>query len=192
MIGRLRGTLMEKHPPCVLVDVAGVGYEMQAPLSTFDAMPAEGETVALLTHLLVREDALQLYGFATAEERALFRGLLKVSGVGAKLALAVLSGMSVGRFHQCIRDGDVAALIKLPGVGRKTAERLMLELRDRIREWPAEGAGRAHAGAAEEAFEALVALGYKPNEAGRMLEGLDGQGKASEVLLREALRRAFR
>lgn len=192
MIGRLRGTLAEKRPPCMLVDVAGVGYELQAPLSTFDAMPAEGKTVALLTHLLVREDALQLYGFATAEERALFRGLLKVSGVGAKLALAVLSGMSVRRFHQCIRDGDVSALIKLPGVGRKTAERLMLELRDRMRDWPAEGGGRAHAGAAEEAFEALVALGYKPNEAGRMLEGLEAQGKASEVLLREALRRAFR
>lgn len=191
MIGRLRGTLAEKRPPCMLVDVAGVGYELQAPLSTFDAMPAEGATVALLTHLLVREDALQLYGFATAEERALFQGLLKVSGVGAKLALGVLSGMSVSRFHQCIRDGDVSALIKLPGVGRKTADRLMLELRDRMRDWPESG-GATHASAAEEAFEALVALGYKPNEAGRMLEGLEAQGKASEVLLREALQRTFR
>src|SRR5476649_525905 len=132
MIGSLRGRIAAKTPPQLMIDVAGVGYELEATMSTFFHLPAIGQEVSLLTHLVVREDAHMLYGFATADERRLFRALLKVSGVGPKIALALLSGISVEGFAQCIVSHDVASLIRVPGIGRKTAERLFVEMRDRI------------------------------------------------------------
>ena len=135
MIGRLRGVLAEKQPPLLLLDIQGVGYEVSAPMSTFYQLPAAGETVTLLTHLVVREDAHLLFGFATENERAMFRSLIKVNGVGAKLALTLLSGISASDFARCIRDNDTATLVRLPGVGKKTAERLVVEMRDRLSDW---------------------------------------------------------
>ena len=161
MIGRLTGTLAEKAPPQVLVDVGGVGYELDVPMSTFYALPANGETVSLFTHLVVREDAHNLYGFATGEERSAFRQLIRISGIGARTALAVLSGMSVGELAQCVALQDAARLTKIPGIGKKTAERLLLELKGRISEATAPASG----GGASEVVQALVALGYNEKEA---------------------------
>ena len=192
MIGRLRGVLVHKQPPFLLVDCNGVGYEVEAPMSTFYGLPAAGEPVTLLTHLAVREDAHVLYGFATEAERGLFRSLLKVTGVGARMALAILSGMDAREFHRCVHGEDVAALTRLPGIGRKTAQRLIVEMRDRL-EAPAvlPGGTAAPAGAAEdpvaEAVSALIALGYKPADASRMVRGVPSAGLASEEIIRAAL-----
>ena len=191
MIGFLKGTLVAKRPPSLTIDVAGVGYEVDAPMSTFYRLHEIGQPLTLFTHLSIREDAHVLYGFFTESERALFRSLLKVTGVGARIALGVLSGMSVDAFHQCVREKNVASLTKLPGVGRKTAERLVLEMADRIPEKPDDAAAVAvrAAAPANEAHDALLALGYKPAEAERMLKGLDAERLATEELIREALKR---
>lgn len=196
MIGSLKGTLAAKHPPLLLVDVGGVGYELEAPMSTFYQLPAAGEAVRLLTHLLVRDDAHVLYGFASEAERQLFRTLIKVAGVGARMALAILSGISVESFVRCVQSEDVATLTKIPGIGRKTAERLIVEMRDRLRQTgsplaqaiPADGSGEP----ADEAFGALVALGYRPAEAQRLLQSVGGQGRSTEELIRAALQAAAR
>lgn len=199
MIGALRGQLLQKAPPQLLIDVAGVGYELEAPLSTFYVLPAVGQDVRLLTHLVVREDAHVLYGFATADERALFRALLKVSGVGPRIALGVLSAVTVEAFADCVRAGDAGALTRIPGIGRKTAERLVIEMRDRVADFAANkmpltdaGAVLVGGGARGEAFSALVALGYKPVEATRLLKGVEGEGHSTEDLIRQALQSAVR
>ena len=164
MIGRLEGRLLEKNPPSILVDVAGVGYEVDVPMSTFYQLPAVAERVALLTHLAIREDAHQLYGFATAEERAAFRELIKISGVGARTALAVLSGMSVNELAQAITLQETARLTRVPGIGKKTAERLLLELKGKL--GADLGAAAPRAGTSEvDVTHALLALGYNEREA---------------------------
>jgi Holliday junction DNA helicase RuvA len=203
MIGRLHGILLEKTPPALLVDVNGVGYELEAPMSTFYTLPDSGQTVTLHTHLLVREDAQLLYGFATQTERAMFRTLIRVSGVGAKMALTILSGISAGEFARCVQDDDTATLVKLPGIGKKTAERLIVEMRDRIQDWggsaadflpPQAASAAAPAGAAsavKEAITALVALGYKPQEASRMINNIEDAAELStEEIIRAALKGA--
>jgi Holliday junction DNA helicase RuvA len=191
VIGFLKGRLASKRPPSLTLEVGGVGYEIDAPMSTFYRLPEVGEPVTLVTHLVVREDAQVLYGFSTESERMLFRNLLKVSGVGARTALAVLSGMSVEAFYDCIRHKDLVSLTRIPGVGRKTGERLLLEMTDRL---PAEilafpGGGRAVATPEGEAHDALLALGYKPAEIERMLKDLDASKLSTEELIREALKR---
>ena len=197
MIGRLRGELVYKQPPQLMVDVNGVGYELEAPMSTFYELPAVGEAVTLFTHLQVREDAHALYAFAREDERGLFRDLLKVSGVGAKVALAVLSGMSAREFRGSVLNGDAAALTRMPGIGKKTAERLIVEMRDRVKE-----AGEVPVAASpgvssvqsrpadpvEDAVHALIALGYKPQEASRMVSAVEAQGLPSEEIIRQALK----
>ncbi len=197
MIGSVRGRLAAKHPPQLLVEVSGIGYEIEAPMSTFYGLPAAGAEVSLYTHLVVREDAHVLFGFGTERERSLFRELIKVSGVGPRIALALLSGINVDDFHRCIEAQDVAALVRVPGIGRKTAERLVVEMRDRLQgavvtglaaggsSVPA-GAGRAQS----EAFSALVALGYKPAEVTRLLKKVDPSVASTEELIRHALRAA--
>lgn len=200
MIGQLRGRVVEKQPPRLILDVGGVGYELEAPMSTFFALGAADREVTLLTQMVVRDDALLLYGFASADERRLFRELIKVSGVGAKLALTVLSGMSVSDFVTTIEADDAARLTGLPGVGKKTAARLLVEMRDKLSGsdiapalLPASGAGRSAGGESKvDARHALVALGYKPAEADRLLRGIDNDTLDSEALIREALKRAVR
>jgi holliday junction DNA helicase RuvA len=198
MIGLIHGRIASKTPPQVLVEAGGVGYEIEAPMSTFFLLPAVGEPVRLLTHLVVREDAHLLYGFATEEERRLFRNLLKVSGVGPKIALALLSGISVEGFAHCVRNEDVTALTRVPGIGRKTAERLLIEMKDRLEPATAIAAGlpAATAGpgpsAQSEAFGALVALGYKPAEASRLLKSVEDGTQTTEELIRSALQSAAR
>jgi Holliday junction DNA helicase RuvA len=196
MIGRLRGRLMQKSPPALIVDVGGVGYELEAPMSTFYRLPELGSEVELHTHLVVREDAHLLYGFATEEERRLFRDLLRVTGIGPKIGLALLSGMAVDTFLTCVEAQDVDALVRIPGIGRKTAERLLVEMRDRIRalgQLPS-SAKRLDpaAGAQAEAHAALVALGYRPVEATRLLKSVEGDGAGTEELIRRALQAAAR
>ena len=194
MIGFLRGTLVSKRPPSLTLDVGGVGYELEAPMSTFYRLPNTGQPLSLVTHLVVREDAHILFGFFTEAERSLFRALLKVSNVGPRSALGVLSGMSVDGFYQCVRDKDLASLTKIPGVGRKTAERLLLEMADRLPEsLGTESAALPARSAAEgEAHGALLALGYKPGEIARMLKDLDGVRLSTEEMIREALKRVHR
>jgi Holliday junction DNA helicase RuvA len=192
MIGYLRGTLAAKQPPWLMLEVGGVGYELEAPMSTFYELPAVGAPLTLVTHLVVREDAHMLYGFSSEAERALFRNLLKVSGIGARIGLAVLSSMSVRGFYGCVRSKDLASLIRIPGVGRKTAERLLVEMADRL---PLDGGeGDAvelgGAGSASEAESALQALGYRPAEVARMLKDIDAAGLSTEELIREALKAA--
>jgi Holliday junction DNA helicase RuvA len=192
MIGFVRGTLAAKQPPQLLVDVGGIGYEIEAPMSTFYGLPAVGQPVRLLTHLVVREDAHVLYGFATDAERHLFRNLLKVSGVGPRIALALLSGISVDAFAECVRREDAASLTRIPGVGRKTAERLIVEMRDRLAAPGVAAVGgavpAATGGPEAEAFSALVALGYKASEASRMLRATQGPASATtEERIRRAL-----
>lgn len=193
MIGRLKGTLAAKQPPDLLLDVNGVGYEVSAPMSTFYDLPETGSPVTLLTHMVVREDSQTLYGFLREGDRALFRSLLKVSGVGARLALAILSGMNADEFARCVHGDDVAALSRLPGIGKKTAERLIVEMRGRLEAPEAALAGTGGAtpapGSAGEAVGALVALGYKPAEAQRMIREVVEPGLASEELIRLALKR---
>jgi|SRR5882724_1912831 len=202
MIGFLRGKLVAKQPPQLLIDVGGVGYELEAPISTFYTLPAVGSEVSLFAHLVVREDAHILFGFGSERERRLFRELLKVSGVGPKMALGLLSGIDIDGFLLCIESGDVNALVKIPGVGRKTAERLIVEMRDRAKAFGdfsfAVVAGTApespHAthtnGAHAEAFSALVALGYKPIEVSRLLKSADPAAGTTEELIRHALKAA--
>jgi holliday junction DNA helicase RuvA len=194
VIGSLAGMLVHKAPPALTVEVGGVGYELEAPMSTFYNLPPVGQPVRLLTHLVVREDAQLLYGFGTAEERQLFRGLLRVSGVGPRIALAILSGSTAGAFAACVQAGDAAALTRIPGVGRKIAERLIVEMRDRLAAVAADGhaaMASAPVGVAAEAFSALVALGYRPNEATRLLKNAD-PGGSTEEMIRGALQGAAR
>jgi holliday junction DNA helicase RuvA len=190
MIGFLKGTLVRKQPPSLTIDVGGVGYELDAPMSTFYQLPSVGKPLTLVTHLLVREDAHVLYGFSSESERQLFRSLIKVTGVGARTALGILSGMSAQGFYRCIEDRDLASLTRVPGIGKKTAERLILEMADKV---PANGAAigfseGAPSGAEGEAHGALLALGYKPAEVSRMLKSLDVANLSAEQLIREALR----
>lgn len=201
MIGRLTGTLARKQPPALMIDVGGVGYELEAPLSTFYDLPAVGQQVTLHTHLVVREDAHLLFGFAHEAERRLFRVLLRVSGVGAKMALAVLSGMSADDFARSIEADDVTALTRVPGIGRKTAQRLIVEMRDRLDDdlrgvLPATGGGAAAGGAAGssvgDAIAALVALGYRHTEAERMVRAVDAEGRSTEDIIRGALQVSLR
>ena len=187
MIGRLQGTLLEKRPPMVLVDAHGVGYEVDVPMSTFYQLPATGAPVTLFTHLLVREDAHQLYGFATEAERALFRQLLKIAGVGARTALAVLSGMSVADLRQAVAAQDTGRLTKVPGIGKKTAERLLLELKDKLKGDAAATASPAAVSSGGDIVNALVALGYNEREAAWALSQLDANASVAEGI-RQALK----
>jgi len=198
MIGRLHGVLLEKQPPQLLLDVGGVGYEISAPMTTFYELPETGNEITLHTHLAVREDAHVLYGFLREQDRLLFRTLIKVSGVGPKLALAILSGMSADEFAGCVQNGDSTSLIRLPGVGKKTAERLVVELKDRLKDWQgvtlttevATNRAAPASNALKDAISALVSLGYKPQEASRMVSQLESEGLASEELIRLALKAA--
>jgi Holliday junction DNA helicase RuvA len=195
MIGSLQGRITFKSPPSLMIDVGGVGYELDAPMSTFLHLPPIGQDVRLLTHLVVREDAHVLFGFASEEERRLFRSLLKVAGVGPKIALALLSGISVQGFVRCVQQQDVAALTRVPGIGRKIAERLLVEMRDRLNLTPAGAevsAVLADASPEAEAFGALVALGYKPAEATRLLKTVGAGTHSTEELIRRALQSAAR
>ena len=199
MIGRLRGILLEKRPPFLLVDVQGVGYEVEAPMSTFYELPALGEGVMLHTHLAIKDDAHSLYGFASERERALFRSLIKVTGIGPKLGLTLLSGIRAEDFVRCIEHEDIATLTRLPGVGKKTAERLIIEMRDRVKDiFPSAAATDLSApiavgdDASADAVSALVALGYKPAEAARLVREVGGEYDAPEAIIRLALQRAVR
>lgn len=197
MIGRITGVLIEKRPPQLVVDCHGVGYELEAPMTTIWALPELNESVSLYTHLAVRDDAHLLYGFASERERALFRSLLRVNGVGTKMALAILSGMDADAFAECVNTGDTARLTSLPGVGKKTAERLIVEMRDRVGAFAGPGASaappRAGAGAADrdpvaDAVSGLIALGYKPHEASKYVHALDCDGMSSEDIIRDVLK----
>ena len=202
MIGRIRGILLEKQPPHLLVDCGGVGYEIEAPMSVFYRLPETGEEVVLSTHFVVREDAQLLYGFTDARERALFRTLIKVNGVGPKLGLTILSGIEASDFVRCVHDGDSAALVKLPGVGKKTAERLIVEMKDKLAHWQSgvsvsdglagtplgQAAAKQAANIEQEAVSALVALGYKPQDASKVISKLYTDGMNSEALIRVALK----
>jgi Holliday junction DNA helicase RuvA len=187
VIGRLSGRLVEKHPPQIIVDVGGVGYELDVPMSTFYQLPAAGEPVTLHTHQVVREDAHQLFGFATDEERRVFRQLLKISGVGARLALAVLSGLSVADLHAAVSAQDGSRLTRVPGVGKKTAERLLLELRDKLDAVAVVSAAGTGDGQAGDITNALLALGYNEREAGWALKQLPA-GLAVADGIRQALK----
>jgi Holliday junction DNA helicase RuvA len=199
LIGFLRGKLAAKHPPVLLLEVAGIGYEVEAPMSTFYGLPGVGAEVMLHTHLVVREDAHILFGFGTERERSLFRELIRISGVGPRIALGILSGITVDEFHRCIEGQDAASLTRIPGIGRKTAERLIIEMRDRLKtlasgqsfevRGPADGPAAAPNPQAE-AFSALVALGYKPAEVTRLLQKIDPSVTTTEDLIRHALRTA--
>jgi Holliday junction DNA helicase RuvA len=195
MIGSVRGRIASKTPPQLTVEVGGLGYELEAPMSTFFLLPSVGEEVRLLTHLVVREDAHILYAFATENERRLFRSLIKVSGVGPKIALALLSGISVEAFALCVQNEDIAALTRVPGIGRKTAERLVVEMRDRL--GPATDPAFITTASAPapnpeaEAFGALVALGYRPAEATRLLKAAGPGTHSTEELIRRALQGAI-
>lgn len=201
MIGRLHGILIYKQPPALMIEVQGVGYELEASLSTFAKLPEVGSEVTLFTHLAIRDDAHLLYGFANLEERALFRSLIKVNGIGAKLALLILSGMNVEAFTRCVQDNDTASLVNLPGIGKKTAQRLIIEMRDRIGELNL-GPGRilntdnglpsAAFNPSEDAISALVTLGYKFPEATKMVRDIAKEGLDSEELIRLALQATVR
>jgi len=190
VIGSLTGVLASRQPPWLLLDVGGVGYELEAPMSTFYELPQVGSQLTLVTHLVVREDAQLLYGFLSEAERSLFRSLLKVSGIGARIALAVLSSMSVSGFQRCVELRDVASLVRIPGVGKKTAERLLVEMADRLSDLPVSdrSAAAPTTQPASEAESALLALGYRPAEVSRMLGAFDTAGMSTEALIREALR----
>jgi len=194
MIGRITGILIEMRPPQLIVDCNGVGYEIEAPMTTIWALPEINQKVSLYTHLAVREDAHLLYGFVSEGERALFRSLLKVNGVGTKMALVILSGMDADAFAECVHAGDIARLTALPGVGKKTAERLIVEMRDRVdriepglRAPLPVGTTRV-VDAAADAVAGLIALGYKPHEASRFVHGLDTEGMKSEDIIRVVLK----
>jgi len=204
MIGRLAGVIIQKKPPQILLDVNGVGYEVEAPMTTFYDLPDLGEKAVVLTHMVVREDAQLLYGFATENERSMFRHLIRINGVGAKLALTILSGMSGVELARCVHENNVTALVKLPGIGKKTAERLIVELKDRLKDFaPTENAKEIRDGETlimqnavidplEEAVSALVSLGYKSQEALRMVKNLDSSELSSEEIIRQALQGAVK
>lgn len=203
MIGRLRGILIEKQPPEVLIEVSGVGYEVQMPMSCFYELPNVNEEAIIYTHFVVREEAQLLYGFNTVKERALFREVIKANGVGPKLGLAILSGMTASQFVTCVEHEDVSTLVKLPGVGKKTAERLVVEMKDRLKGWvthdlftPATDAApvdvisnsRTTHNAQDEAVSALISLGYKPPMASKVVSQVAGADMTSEMIIREALK----
>ena len=195
MIGRLRGILAYKSPPWLVIDVGGVGYELEAPMSTHYDLPDVGREVLLFTHYAQKEDSVALYGFLREGERRLFRDVQKVSGVGAKIALAVLSGASVDEFARMVQAGDIAALTRIPGIGKKTAERMVVELRDRAADLgagPVAGGTERPGDPLSEAATALQALGYKPAEAERMARAARTEGDAAETIIRKALQSALR
>ena len=192
MIGRLRGEIVLKQPPFLMLDVNGVGYEIEAPMSTFYELPAVGENIILFTHLMIRDDAHVLYAFYQEQERLLFRTLLKISGVGGKMALAILSGMNAGEFSLCIQNEDVTALVRIPGVGKKTAQRLIIEMKDKLvitgsAQTSSTATAAVQESPASEAVSALVALGYRPVEASRLVKSVEAEGLGSEELIRAAL-----
>ncbi|WP_373820075.1 Holliday junction branch migration protein RuvA [Glaesserella sp.] len=202
MIGRLHGKILEKSPPEMVLDVQGVGYELLLPMTSFYNLPAVNEDVTIFTHLVVREDAHLLFGFAQKQDRTLFRELIKTNGVGPKLALAILSAMSVSQFATAVEQEELAKLTKIPGIGRKTAERLLVELKGKFKgmaqsDFFVEQSSEPHIVAHEsndpaaEAAEALVALGYKPADAEKMIKKLNKSGMTSEQLIREALKNAL-
>lgn len=198
MIGQIRGIILEKQPPQLLVDVGGIAYEIDAPMGTFYQLPDIGKEVCLFTHFIVREDAHLLFGFYTRDERLLFRTLLKVNGVGPRLALTILSSTTTEEFVRCVLNNDTASLVRVPGIGKKTAERLVIEMRDKLSDWTStaglpEGAvlaksdqGRHHI--LQDAISALVSLGYKQQEANRTVTKIDDGAGSSEDLIRRALR----
>lgn len=198
MIGRLRGTLAEKQPPHLIVDVNGVGYEVEVPMTTLYRLPALGETVTLHMHLVVREDAQLLYGFAEKRDRELFRELIRLNGVGPKLALALMSGLEVDELVRCVQAQDTSALVKVPGVGKKTAERLLVELKDRFKAWESmpsiaplvvePRSNMAVSSAENDAVSALISLGFKPQEASRAVSAVQEDDLSSEDLIRRALK----
>ena len=196
MIGRLKGILLEKQAPLLLIDVQGVGYEVSAPMSTFYVLPELNQSITLFIQMIVREDSQTLYGFASENERSLFRSLIKVNGVGARMALTILSGMSAQEFINCIEHEDTATLVRLPGVGKKTAERLVVEMKDRLKDllsvsasvMPGKPVEVVANDAAADAVSALIALGYKPPEASRMVRSVENMAEfSSEELIRQAL-----
>jgi Holliday junction DNA helicase RuvA len=198
MIGRIRGTLVEKQSPELLIDVNGIGYEILAPMTTIYQLPELGQQVSLHTHFVVREDAQLLYGFSDKQQRALFRALIKVSGVGPKLGLAILSGIEAQSFVRSIHDGDTATLVRIPGIGKKTAERLVVEMKDRLKEWQVDSELPLMAAAnpqpmgrdqwIQEAEGALIALGYKPTEAAKAISAIKEPASSAEDLIRFALK----
>jgi len=200
MIGRLYGILLEKQAPHLLIDINGVAYEVDAPMSTIYQLPHIGEKVTIFTHLVVREDAQLLYGFFTNLERQFFRTLIKVNGVGAKLAITILSGISAEEFAETVLQSDAVSLTKLPGIGKKTAERLIIEMRDRLKEWYQEDSASANydstkhipKNAKKEAESALVALGYKPQEAIKMIARVTTTDLNSEEIIRSALKSSIK
>ena len=197
MIGRMKGRLAEKTPPDILIDVNGVGYELQVPMNTFYRLPELNEEVLLHTHFVVREDAQLLYGFYDVRERSLFRELIKINGVGPKLGLAILSGIESNEFVRVVRNNDVNALVCLPGIGKKTAERLIIEMRDKLKDWQSDASDDSELNSAGpfgtnqaigEAESALVALGYKPKEAERAVKSVASEGMSNQDLIRNALK----
>ncbi|BAN50158.1 Holliday junction branch migration protein RuvA [Metapseudomonas resinovorans] len=198
MIGRLRGNLAEKQPPHLILDVNGVGYELEVPMTTLYRLPSVGEPVTLHTHLVVREDAQLLYGFFEKRDRELFRELIRLNGVGPKLALALMSGLEVDELVRCVQAQDTSTLVKIPGVGKKTAERLLVELKDRFKAWESMPAiatlvveprlGVAVSSAENDALSALIALGFKPQEASRAVSAIKEEGLSSEEMIRRALK----
>ncbi len=198
MIGFIHGKLVSKTPPQLVVDVNGVGYEVEAPMTTFYDLPALGQNLKLFTHLVVREDAHILFAFSTESDRMMFRTLIKVNGVGTKLALTILSGQSAEEFHRCIHDNDVQSLVRLPGVGKKTAERLIIEMRDRLPELDDTSesvvsdnqSSQTLANPKQEAISALCALGYKPQDASKMVKNISSQDKSCEDIIKLALQGA--
>ena len=197
MIGFLRGTLLKKQPPLLILDVKGVGYEIDAPMTTFYILPDIGNEIEIFTHLVVRDDAHLLFGFATENERLLFRSLIKVNGVGAKMALTILSGIETDEFSQCVQNNDAERLTKLPGVGKKTAERLIVEMRDRLGNLPKTTTQKnktinVYTTPADEAVSALISLGYKPPEASRYVLAIANDNMSSEELIREALKHSIK
>jgi len=200
MIGFLKGRLAVKQPPWLMVDVNGVGYELEAPMSTFYGLPSTGDPVALFTHLVVREDAHILFGFGTDGERRLFRSLIKISGVGPKIALGILSGASVEDFLRTVEAEDVTVLTRIPGIGRKTAERVIIEMRGNVQKLTSPGVGEGQSAASSsapptpqsEAFSALIALGYKPPEVTRLLKAADEPGLSTTDIIRRALKSAVK
>ena len=190
MIGKLNGKLVEKRPPVIVIDCHGVGYEVEVPMSTIYELPEIGENVVLCTHLAIRDDAHLLYGFLTESERKLFRALLKINGVGTKMALVILSGMSVSDFFSCVRSEDWASLVSLPGVGRKTAERLVLDMRDKIDKIlpDSEMGSSSQSSTVDDAVSALVSLGYKRQDAEKYVDNLDSSLSTSEEIIREVLK----
>lgn len=199
MIGRLSGTILEKQPPEILLDVVGVGYEVHTSMTTFYRLPEVGHEITLHTHFVVREDAQLLYGFYDLHERTLFRNLIKVNGVGPRMALTILSSIEADSFVQCVVDNDTASLVKLPGVGKKTAERLIIEMRDRLTDWYTgkfqinidsdKLAANDLISASQDAVSALIALGYKPAEASRAISQHDSENMSSTDLIRQALKK---